>query len=349
MHTWNNTTNDWLSFDDVLLKPRFSTIRSREECDTGITFGANPSARVSLDLPIISANMDTITGHNMAIAMSNNGGMGAIHRFCTIDENVEMFRKNKDCFVSFGAGKKEVERALCLYEEGASNFILDVAHGASISAVEAYNQFRSSLSRFAQETTHVMVGNFADREGVLEFVKNVKIVPDSFKVGIGGGSMCTTRIVTGVGAPTFSSVCDVVSTGYPVVADGGIRNSGDVAKCLAAGANAVMIGSMLSGTDETPGDVELFNDVPHKVYRGSASKESYEAQGKVASHRTPEGESTFVLLKGSANNILQTIKAGLQSSMSYLNATELAEFRENAKFVRITSSGMAESRAHGKR
>ena len=338
---------NYVAFDDVLLMPKFSTIRSREDCETSSTFGANPISGISLDLPIISANMDTITGDKMSRLMSNQGGMGALHRFCTIEENVAMLRNNKHCIVSFGTGKNELERALTLYDEGAYNFVLDVAHGASQIAVDAYNNFRRNLPKYAYDV-HVMVGNFATYYSILEFAKNVEVKPDSFKVGIGGGSMCTTRIVTGVGMPTLASVIDCVKTGYPIIADGGIRNSGDVAKCLAAGAKAVMIGSMLSGTDETPGDVEMFNDVPHKVYRGSASKESYEVQGKVAKHRTPEGESTYVRCKGTAADVLQNIRAGLLSSMSYLNAVDLNEFRENATFINITSNGMVESKAHGR-
>jgi len=338
---------NYVAFDDVLLMPKFSTIRTREDCETSTTFGTNPICSLSLDLPIISANMDTITGDKMTTLMSNEGGMGALHRFCSIEENVEMLRKNKHCIVSFGAGKKEIERALTLFDEGAYNFVLDVAHGASQIAVDTYNDFRRNLPRHAYDV-HVMVGNFATYDSIVTFAKNVDVKPDSFKVGIGGGSMCTTRIVTGVGMPTLASVIDCVKTGYPIVADGGIRNSGDVAKCLAAGAKAVMIGSMLSGTDETPSEVEMYNDVPHKVYRGSASKESYQAQGKVASHRTPEGESTYVRCKGTAASVLQNIRAGLLSSMSYLNAIDLDEFRENATFINITSNGMAESKAHGK-
>lgn len=339
---------NYVTFDDVLLMPKFSTILSREDCETSTTFGTNPVSSISLDLPIISANMDTITGDKMTTLMSNEGGMGALHRFCTIQENIAMFNKNRHCIVSFGTGKKELERALSLYEEGAYNFVLDVAHGASRIAVDAYNEFRRNLPKHAYDV-HVMVGNFASYDSIIAFTKNVEVKPDSFKVGIGGGSMCTTRIVTGVGVPTLASVMDCVKTGYPIIADGGIRNSGDVAKCLAAGAKAVMIGSMLAGTDETPGEVEMYNDIQHKVYRGSASKESYEAQGKVAKHRTPEGESTYIRCKGSASDVLQSIRAGVVSSMSYLNSIDLTEFRENASFINITSNGMAESKAHGKR
>lgn len=332
------------SFDDVLIVPTFSDIVSREQISTKTSLGYYKE--VHLDVPIISANMDTITGSEMVNAMSESGAIGALHRFCSIDENVGMFKQNKNCFVSFGTSPTEIDRATALYEEGADKFILDIAHGASVSAVTAYNAFRKRTNN--NRNIHIMVGNFATANSIKKFVSFTDMKPDSFKVGIGGGSMCTTRIVTGVGVPTLGSVLDCMNTGYHIIADGGIRNSGDVAKCLAAGAKAVMIGGMLSGTDETPGTVELYNDVPHKTYRGSASKESYDAQGKVAKHRTPEGVSTYVRCKGSAKDVIQSIQAGVSSCLSYINAKNLSEISSKAEFLEITSAAMRESHAHGK-
>ena len=337
----------YLTFDDVLIAPKFSHITSREDCFPVTLLGKEDGASRALDLPLISANMDTITGANMARTMADNGAIGALHRFCTIEENVEMLKEQKHCFVSFGASDREVDRAMALYESGAYNFILDVAHGASVNALKAYNNFR--LTTKSNSKIHVMVGNFATAESINEFVAHTIIRPDSIKVGIGGGSMCTTRIVTGVGVPTLGSVIECVETGYHIVADGGIRNSGDVAKCLVAGAKAVMVGSMLAGTEETPGQVEMYNDIPHKVYRGSASKESYEVQNKVAKHRTAEGVSTYVKYKGSVVPILDEVRAGILSCMSYVDANTIDELRENGKFIEITASGMRESHAHGKR
>jgi len=330
----------FLTFDDVLLIPNFSRINSRAECSTTTKLGS-----IKLDLPVISANMDTITEDRMAKTMAEFGGSGALHRFGTIENNVKMFKNSApNTFVSIGLGDKEIARGLALFDAGATNFIIDVAHGASENVVNTYNEFRSCVNHNA----HIMVGNFSTADSISAFVSKTRISPDSFKVGIGGGSMCTTRIVTGVGIPTLGSVFDCNRTGRDIIADGGLRNSGDIAKALAAGAKAVMIGSMLAGTDETPNDVEIFNDVPHKIYRGSASKDSYQAQGKVANHRAPEGEATFVRYKGSAKEILQNIKAGIQSSMSYLNSRNLQEFKENAKFIQITQSGFSESKPHGK-
>ena len=227
----------YLTFDDVLIVPKFSHIASREDCFPTTRLGKEDGAMRALDLPVISANMDTITGVDMARTMSTNGGIGALHRFCTIEENIQMLKQYPHCFVSFGASDREVDRAMALYESGANNFILDVAHGASINALKAYNNFR--LKTKYNSNIHVMVGNFATAESINEFVANTVIRPDSIKVGIGGGSMCTTRIVTGVGVPTLGSVIDCVETGYHIIADGGIRNSGDVAKCLVAGDTAL--------------------------------------------------------------------------------------------------------------
>jgi IMP dehydrogenase len=334
----------WYSFDDVLIVPKFSDIFSREQISTKATLGNNKM--VAFQVPVISANMDTITGPEMVNAMWESGGYGALHRFCSIEENVAMFRKNRNCFVSFGTKDGELDRAMALFDAGADKFILDIAHGASVNAVVAYNAFRKATNN--NRNIHVMVGNFATAESIKKFVSFTDMKPDAFKVGIGGGSMCTTRIVTGVGIPTLGSVLDCSILGYDIVADGGIRNSGDVAKCLAAGAKAVMIGGMLSGTEETPGAVELYNDAPHKIYRGSASKESYQDQGKVSSHRTPEGVSTYVRCKGSAKDVVQSIQAGIASCLSYINAKNLAEIKEKAEFIEITSNGMKESHAHGK-
>lgn len=332
------------SFDDVLIVPTFSDIFSREQISTKTTMGNNK--QVGFDVPVISANMDTITGPEMTTAMWEAGGYGALHRFCSIDENVAMFKKNRNCFVSFGTKNGELDRAMALFDAGADKFILDIAHGASVNAVVAYNAFRKATNN--NRNIHVMVGNFATANSIKKFVSFTDMKPDSFKVGIGGGSMCTTRIVTGVGVPTLGSILDCANLGFDLVADGGIRNSGDIAKCLAAGAKAVMIGSMLSGTDETPGAVELYNDVPHKIYRGSASKESYEDQGKVSTHRTPEGVSTYVRCKGSAKNVVQSIQAGIASCLSYINAKNLSEITSKAEFIEITAGAMRESHAHGK-
>lgn len=374
-----------LSFDDVLLSPQFSYKRSRKEVSLSSTFLGMP-----LDSPIIAANMDTICSAPMAASMAVNGAVGALHRFCTIEENVQMYYDAKDAIHnnvtkaphayvigSVGIGELELDRAKALVKAGCKHILIDVAHGAGIHVVEQYDLLRRSLD----DSVYIIVGNFATADGIKAF--NVESVserkPDAFKVGVGGGSNCSTRIVTGCGWPTLASVLDCATTGYPIIADGGIKESGDIVKCLAAGASMVMIGSLLAGTDETPGEVikkiswesqlldywnawteeqnienakalrqwKWFPTIKkYKKYRGSASAESYEVQGKAATHRAPEGVSRMVAYKGPVKDVLDTLHGGVRSGMTYLNATTLTDLT-TCDMVEISSSGMAESRPHG--
>lgn len=361
--------NQALSFDDVLISPRYSKIKSRKDVSLKTFIGNN----LVLNSPIISANMDTITESKMAKAMAMVEGVGCLHRFLSIEENVNLFLKSpKETIVSIGVGPNELERARSLFNAGASNFVIDVAHGAAEHVVEQYDALREIVGT----DSTIIIGNVATGNDIEEFINNSKSTtpPQAFKVGIGGGSMCTTRIVTGCGLPTFHSILDCSSVakryGVKIIGDGGIKNSGDIVKALAAGADAVMIGSILSGTEETPGEIVAFEtrnsygssytatfnnyreaDVStwHKKYRGSASKESYEVQGKQANHRTPEGEATFVKYKGSAIDILNNLIAGIKSGLSYVGANTLDELKENAQFVSITNSGLIESKPHGKK
>lgn len=346
-----------LSFDDVLIEPTFSTINSRKDVSLSQNF-----LGLDLKLPIISSNMDTITESRMAIEMARNGAVGALHRFLPTSENIVQFSNANDVIfnsdsknspiVSVGLDDKEYERAMHLSDTGANIFLIDVAHGASLQVVKRYNLLRSRLPA----TAKIIVGNFANSTSLREFLKHTTKDPDAVKAGIGGGSMCTTRLVTGCGVPTLTSVIDCATVGIPVIADGGIRTSGDIAKALAAGASAVMLGQMLSGTTETPGEIVEdytyeftgFKPSRYKKYRGSASKESYEVQGKNNHYISPEGESTLVPYKGPVAGVLQQIEGGLRSAFSYVGANNLQEFRENAKLVQITAHGVAEGKAHGK-
>jgi IMP dehydrogenase len=327
-----------LSFDDVLIVPQYSNIASRKDVDT-TSFG--------FKVPVIASNMDTITGHAMATAMGKLGAGACLHRFSTVQENIDEFKKSpKTTMVSIGIGTAELERAMWLFESGATYFVIDVAHGAAAHVVQQYNKIRSIV----KDNASIMVGNFATQKNIDDFnhALNTNRAPDSYKVGIGGGSLCTTRVVTGCGLPTLASVQDCARTNAPIIADGGIRNSGDIVKALAVGASAVMVGSLLSGTEETPGEVVLSNNQMYKQYRGSASLESYGVQGKVASHRAPEGEATLVRYKGKVEDIIQNLMGGLRSGMSYVGASTIEELQKNVQFVRITDSGKSESRAHAK-
>lgn len=373
------------TFDNVLIVPKFSTISSRSEVD----ISTNPSALPYMNIPIISANMDTITGHHMALEMQWNGAQACLHRFTSIEENVKMFKHSiigdQECrsvpLVSIGLGMDELERAEALISVGAYAFVIDVAHAAQMSVVKQADELRTLLG----ENGSITVGNFATADTVKAFLEHSGDgIVDVVKVGIGPGSACTTRIKTGVGYPQLSAIMEIArlldKVGISVIADGGMKTPGDIAKALGAGADCVMLGGMLAGTDETPGETmfvddcgklvkredflakkihldgtvtyiedEYSNSFPKvKKYRGSASKESYEVQGKNASHRTAEGESFLVPYKGPVKNVLQDIEGGLRSAFSYVGARNLREFQSKVEFVRISDATLTENKAHGK-
>lgn len=364
------------TFDDVLIKPQFSEIQSRKDVDLSTKL-----LGLNLRLPIFSANMDTVTGIEMAHAMNKAGGMGVLHRFWSIEDNVKAFKETAAA-VSVGLGPQELERAKALTDAGAIYFFIDVAHGATKQVV-----VQLANIKMINVNAWVCVGNFASASSIgwfLEYCHGAKVKPDAIKVGVGPGSACTTRIKTGIGVPQLSAVIECANeAGYiPIIADGGLKTPGDIAKALAAGASAVMVGGMIAGTDETPGEVffelarpwspELqalnkmtvtspYGPMPihiempldggvlkFKKYRGSASKESYEAQGKDTAWRTAEGESFTVPCKGPVSNVLQDIKGGLRSSLTYVGAKNLTEFREKVVFVRVSPASIKENSAHGK-
>lgn len=357
---------EMLTFDDVLIVPKFSKISSRQEVDLSVdVFGDK------LQLPIISANMDTVTSPRMCRELVKEGARGCMHRFYSIQDNVEMFKEAIEyCgehrwapWVSIGLGETELERAKALLDSGASHFVIDVAHGAQLKVVEQTKRLRGII----KNNGAIFVGNFAGADSVKEFLEHTDEIVDGIKIGIGPGSACTTRIKTGVGYPQLSAVMEIAHLmkylGMTIIADGGMKTPGDIAKAIGAGAHLVMLGGMLSGTDETPGDIiDVMNEVIslkeapelskiqllRKKYRGSASKEAYESQGKDAAWRTAEGESFYVNYKGPVKNILQDIEGGLRSAMSYVGASNLKEFHGKVEFVRVSNATRRENGAHGK-
>jgi|SRR5665213_706487 len=352
--------NQYPCFDDVLLEPVFSSIRSRQNVNLSTNF-----LGLNLSLPVTNSNMDTIASSDLSEALATYGTVSSIHRFCSIEENVATFKAsthlNVKPIVAVGVGEQEALRALALYREGADIFLLDVAHAANIAVAEMFNDLKRSIP-YAK----IIVGNFGTGKEVSEFLNHVDKKPDAICVGIGGGSMCLTRVVTGVGIPTLASILDCVDVceenNMQMMVNGGLRNSGDIVKALAAGADLVMLGSMFAGTDESSGrwcydpgtkyrcGINFHNGVDtwHKEYRGSASLKSYEVQGKVAPWRAAEGDSTWVDLKGPAVNVLNSINGGIRSACSYLNASSINELRANAKFNYVTSNTVLENKAHGK-
>ena len=332
-----------LTYDDVLLMPQYSTIRSRSEINITNTL-PGPYATVSLGLPIIASPMDTISEEEMGVAMWQEGGLAVVHRYNTIERQIEIIDHiivlcQANAAVAIGTSGDYLERATALYGAGARILCVDVAHGHHILMKEALQELRAHLG----DSVHIMAGNVATLEGYNDLVD---WGADSVRCNIGGGSICSTRIQTGHGVPGLQTIIDCAGSdrNAPIIADGGIRNSGDIVKALAAGADFVMLGSLLSGTDETPGDVINAREGKFKSYRGMASKDAQvEWRGQTASL---EGIATTVPCKGPVSRILTELERGIRSGLSYSGAKSIKELQAKARFLRQTSSGQIESSTH---
>jgi len=472
---------DGLTFDDVLLVPKKSTVRSRKDVLTT----TNLSRRIELKVPIISAPMDTVTEHAMAITMARAGGIGIIHRFMTIEQQVEevlkvkrsesivieqpytlkgdqrlkearrlmsqygisgllvldkrgklqgilterdiLFERNPEKKVSeimtrvndlvtapanvtlqeaqrilhkhkleklplvdkngrlrglittrdimnleqypnsskdekgqlmvgaaVGVKSGYLERSKALHEAGADVLVLDVAHAHSDITLEAIRSIKKAIPN-----VELIAGNVATKEGTEDLIA---AGADAVKVGIGSGSICITRIVTGAGVPQLTAImeCTKVAdkSGVPIIADGGVRNSGDITKAIAAGSSTVMVGSVLAGTEESPGITVMREGRKYKLVRGMASvaasfdrttRESDQNEDDSAVDLldyVPEGVEAFVAYKGNASELLAQLVGGLKSGMSYCGATELSQMRGKGTFVKISQAGLRESYPH---
>ena len=331
-----------LSFDDVLLVPQYSEIESRKE----ILGKQNLRSVGNFGLPIISSPMDTVTGETMACAMAAAGGIGIIHRYNDMDDQAKVVMsvtsRGHIVGAAIGVGDDCIDRALFLSRAGVSFLCIDVAHGHHIKVRSALETLREVLG----DEMHIMAGNVATLEA---FNDLADWGADSIRVGIGGGSICSTRIQTGHGMPTLQSImdCSQSDRDAALIADGGIRTSGDIVKALAAGADFVMVGSLLAGTDETPGSVIHTKNGREKVYRGMASKEAQRSwRNRVSSN---EGISHTVPLKGPVEDVLDELRTGIRSGISYTGAYSIPSLQSKAQFVRQTTSGQVESSTHIKR
>ena len=328
-------------FDDVLLKPQYSDIESRTEIDIGNKLGGN-----RYRLPIIASPMDTVTEYKMALALSRNGGIGVVHRYNSIEEQsgiigrLEMDPEVWTVAAAVGITGDYLERSQELVSHGADLLCIDVAHGHHILVKEALTNLRENLGN----NVHIMAGNVATLDA---FNDLANWGANSIRVGVGGGSICSTRVQTGHGMPTLQSVLDCAQSDRDalLIADGGIKTSGDIVKCLAAGADFVMLGSLLAATDESPG--EVFTNThgkQYKVYRGMASKEAQLAwRGSTSSM---EGVSTTLPYKGPVGFILSELERGIRSGFSYTGARTIEELHAKAKFVRQTNASQVESSTH---
>ena len=331
-----------LTFDDVSIIPKYSDILHREDCSTITKISKN----IYLEIPISSSPMDTVTEFEMAKAMAHLGGVGFIHRFMSIENQVKMMKRFVSLTVgaTIGATSDCIERAQALVDHGCKIILIDVAHGHHLIV-------KDTIRRLKNEVTgdyDIIAGNIATRDAA-QFL--CEAGADAVRVGVGSGSLCSTRIQTGVGIPMVSAIRDVVSVcddyGVSVIADGGIRTPGDVAKAIVAGADCVMLGNLLSGTKEAPGTITKTgiwpNEVLQKKYRGSASLEAKLDRGET---HNVEGYSTTIPYKGKVKRIINDILDGLKSSMSYVGASNLEEFRSLAKFIRVTNSGINEAKPY---
>lgn len=344
MIKYNSST---LCFDDILLVPQESDVQSRHSVDLSMTIGYG-KRKIVLDFPVIAAPMDTVCDVEMCIAIDKFGGLGILHRYMSDEallQKVKLLRYGKHNFgVSIASTNGYLNISEKLYDEGARIFLVDTANGHSKYAVAAVENLRSAFG----DDIHIMAGNVATAHG---FMKLADAGADSVRVGIGGGSACTTRIVSGHGVPTLASIIDVeevremLLTECSIIADGGIRNSGDMVKAFAAGADAVMVGSMLAGTDESPGDViRDYSGKEAKVFRGMASAAAQkDARGMVS---VSEGISTTIPYKGSVTHIFEQIKGGLGSGCSYSGVEELSSLSSTALYAEVSSASLNESKPH---
>jgi len=342
---------NYLTFDDVLLLPCYSEVVPKDvRLNTSLSLGLN------LDIPILSAPMDTVTEYNMLIALGNLGGMGVIHRNLSIESQAEQLKKALDFGVkaaaAVGVGSDFEGRVNTLAKLKPTAICIDSAHGHTKNILQAVKYIKQHHS-----TIPLIAGNVATYEGAKAlFEAGVDIV----KVGMGSGSICTTRIMSGVGVPQLSAINDCVRAAREfnrtIIADGGIRTSGDIVKAIAAGASAVMVGSLIAGTDESVGDLVEFEEKKYKVYRGMGSLHSME-KGSATRYGqdynlgdeqklVPEGVEGLLLSRGSLKNCLYQILGGLRSGCGYVGAQDIQSLQKNAKFITITSASNIESHPH---
>jgi len=338
-----------LSYDDVLLVPQYSPIKSRSE----VNLSTQVTPKIKLKLPLISINMSDVTGVEMAVALGKMGALGFLPRFISENEQADMVYKvkKKQVYAAAAIGIKDgyLERAEKLVKAGADVLTIDVAHGHLQSAIDATSNLKE---RFGNKVD-IISGVIATYEGARDLFR---AGADSVRVGVGPGTICVTRIVTGVGVPQITAVLDASRAarelGKTILCDGGTKNSGDIAKGLAAGASAVVMGSQLAGTDEAPGEIVIKDGIKFKRYNASTSlsekkkhiEKNIHSNGNYIKHI--EGVESLVPYKGPVTNIIEKFEANLRASFSYCGSSDIEEFWNNSKFVQVTSMGRSESDAH---
>jgi len=340
-----------LTFDDVLLEPKYSEILPSQ-----VLTETSLSNNLNLNIPILSSAMDTVTESKMAISIAKAGGIGVIHRNLNIKDQISEIKKVKSkkllVGAAVGAGPLEHKRAVAVLKENVDLIVVDTAHGHT----KKVSEIIKIIKKIKSKKTTLCAGNIATSEAA-KFL--IKLGVDVIKVGIGPGSICTTRIVAGIGVPQLSAILaarkGIGKKKVTIIADGGIKFSGDISKALVAGADAVMIGSLFAGTDESPGKLVKKNGKFFKSFRGMGSigamnkgsaDRYFQTKQKDISKYVPEGVEGLVKYKGSVNKIIYQLIGGLKSSMGYLGTKKVKNLRNKTKFVKITKAGFYESMVH---
>lgn len=323
---------NWITFDDCLVVPAYSDIESRQEIDTSVDF-----LGLNLKIPIISANMDYVTGQDMMVGMHEAGALGILHRFAPWEEQIGWMDKLDKLNIPFifSVGIRDIEESYARISDAQTDFpnlfavCIDVAHGHHKKVAEL-------TTKIKQETNlKVIAGNVATREGA-EFLRDAGA--DAIKVGIGAGSVCTTRSVAGVGVPQLSAIIETSDVGIPVIGDGGIRSSADIIKALIAGATTVMVGSLVAGASECPSPTVKGKDgQDYRPFRGQS------IFGSNGERYVREGIEGYVEEKGPVAGILQNLQAGLRSGMSYTGARNIAELKDKGKIIIVSDNTEAEN------
>ena len=340
-----------LTFDDVTLAPKYSNILP-SEVDTSIIL----TKFLKLKIPLLTSAMDTVTESKMAIAIAKAGGIGIIHRNLNIKKQVEEIKKVKKqkllVGAAVGAGSNELARAKAILKEGINMIVVDTAHGHT----KKVSEMIKFIKKEKNSKTALCAGNIATAEAARYLDK---LGVDIIKVGIGPGSICTTRLVAGIGVPQLTAILNVRNavkkSKVKIISDGGIKYSGDLAKAFAAGADAVMIGSLFAGTDETPGKLIKKNGKLFKSFRGMGSVGAmnkgsadryFQSKQKDNSKYVPEGVEGLARYKGKVGKVIFKLVGGLRSSMGYLGSKQIKYLRKKPQFIKITKAGFYESMVH---
>ena len=345
-----DTIQEALTFDDVLILPKYSNV-----LPSSTNISVQLTKKIFLRVPFLTSAMDTVTESNMAIAMATEGGLGIIHRNLDIKKQSNEVKKvkNKKLYVgaAVGTNKEDLDRAKSLVSNGVDLIVIDTAHGHSEKVLNILNKLKKITKNIP-----ICVGNIATGDAAKKLYNSGA---DIIKVGIGPGSICTTRMVAGIGVPQISAIMEVKKAlknkKIKIISDGGIKFSGDIAKALAAGADIIMMGSIFAGTEESPGKKFKIKGQIYKQYRGMGSigamsagsaNRYFQKSFKDKSKFVPEGVEGRVKYKGNVSKIIYQLQGGLRSSMGYIGAKNLEDINKKAKFIKITKAGFYESMVH---